>query len=80
MQIHNMNQNIVVSVGSDHVKKSTMRDFLSWGDIGTVYIYNFMKYTEECQELAGGSCSGFQIVLIHSLALVTSFYYTIFFC
>lgn len=58
-----------------------MRDFWSWGDIGTVYIYNFMKYTEECQELAGGgwSCSGFQIVLIHSLALVTSFYYTIFF-
>ena len=56
MQIHNMNKKIVVSVGSDqgNIKKSTMRDFWSWGDIGTVYIFNFMKYTEEFQEPAGG--------------------------
>lgn len=39
-----------------------MRDFWSWGDIGTVYIYNFMKYTEECQELAGGGGGGHVVV------------------
>ena len=61
IQIHNMNQNIVFSVGSDQGNIKNVQCVISghgegvhkYMYIGTVYISNFMEFTEECQELAG---------------------------